>query len=120
MMIRCSAKAIILHNGEILVNRCREEKTGEIYYDLPGGGQHPFETMEEAVVREVLEETGYAVETGRFAAVAEEIYEDEELQANIRSIVTEFCTFFWHGSWLRPGKRIRPQRQIGSRRTASG
>lgn len=92
MMIRCSAKAIILHNGEILVNRCREEKTGEIYYDLPGGGQHPFETMEEAVVREVLEETGYAVETGRFAAVAEEIYEDEELQAKY----PEYCHRILH------------------------
>ena len=72
MAIRNSSKALLVHNGRILVNRC-VSATGEVYYDLPGGGQHDFETMEEAVVREVLEETGYHVRVVRFAALAEEI-----------------------------------------------
>ena len=74
MPIRCSAKAVLIQNGRILLNRCRDH--GTVYYDLPGGGQHPFESMEEAVRREVMEETGYSVVIDRFAAVAEEICTD--------------------------------------------
>jgi len=74
MPIRCSAKAVLIQNGRILLNRCRDHDT--IYYDLPGGGHHPFETMEEAVRREIREETGYSVVIDRFAAVAEEICAD--------------------------------------------
>lgn len=72
MSIRNSAKALIVSENKIYVNRCVTRK-GEIYYDLPGGGQHMLETMEEAVIREVLEETGYRVRVLRFAALAEEI-----------------------------------------------
>lgn len=79
MAIRSTAKAIILHNNKILVNRCINDE-GKIYFDLPGGGQNQFETIEEAVIREVLEETGYLVKVGRLAALAEEICDNEELR----------------------------------------
>jgi 8-oxo-dGTP pyrophosphatase MutT (NUDIX family) len=79
MAIRNAAKAIILHNDRILVNRCITENN-EVYYDLPGGGQNQFETMEAAVIREVLEETGYKVKIVRFLALAEEIYDNNELR----------------------------------------
>lgn len=79
MAIRSAAKAILLHRGKILVNRCRTEH-GEVYYDLPGGGQNQYEPMEDAVVREVLEETGYRVKVVRLAAIAEEIYGDPGLR----------------------------------------
>lgn len=72
MAIRNSSKALLVSEGRILVNRC-VSRTGDVYYDLPGGGQHDFETMEEALVREVLEETGYHVRVLRFVALAEEI-----------------------------------------------
>lgn len=74
MTIRASSKAIVLNHGRILLNRCSDD--GEIYYDLPGGGQHPLETMEDAVRREVLEETGYSIVIDRFAALTEEISTD--------------------------------------------
>jgi 8-oxo-dGTP pyrophosphatase MutT (NUDIX family) len=77
--IRNAAKAIILHNERILVNRCIGDN-GEVYFDLPGGGQNQFETMEEAVIREVLEETGYKVKIVKFIALAEEIYDNSELR----------------------------------------
>lgn len=75
MSIRCASKAIIVKNGCVLLNRCRH-MNGVVYYDLPGGGQHTGETMEEALVREVREETGYEVCSVRFAGLAEEIYTD--------------------------------------------
>ncbi len=79
MAIRSAAKAIIYHQGKILLNKYQNEE-GSIYYELPGGGQLQYETMEEAVIRECLEETGYRVKPIRLAAVAEEIYDDEELR----------------------------------------
>ena len=79
MAIRSAVKAVVLHNNQILVNRCRT-KTGEVYYDLPGGGQNQFEAMEDAILREVLEETGYSIEIIRFSAVVEEIYDNTEVR----------------------------------------
>ena len=79
MHIRNSAKAIVLRGESILLNRC-ETSSGEICYDLPGGGQHLFESMEEAVVREVWEETGYQVRVLRFLALAEEIEENPQIR----------------------------------------
>lgn len=79
MKIRASSKALIVHEGKLLLNRCRHED-GRIYYDLPGGGQEPLESMEEALIREVLEETGYSVRIKGFAGLAEEIFTDQELQ----------------------------------------
>ncbi len=65
MGIRNSAKAVIIDKGQVLVNK-HINTLGEMYYglpdgaeyyDLPGGGQHQYETLEQAVTRECLEET---------------------------------------------------------------
>src|SRR5437016_1620467 len=39
----------------------RNQTNGEGWYTLPGGGQEKFETLEEAVQSECMEETGYAI-----------------------------------------------------------
>ncbi len=75
--IRSTSKAIILHEGRILLNRSLDVRRG-MYYSLPGGGQHRFEPLEKAVVRECLEETGYRVRPVRLAAVCEEIWNSAE------------------------------------------
>lgn len=77
MAIRNSTKAILIKDNKILVNRCVME-SGEEFYDLPGGGQNMYETMEEGLIREVLEETGYHIKVGRFIALTEEIEDDEQ------------------------------------------
>lgn len=79
MGIRNTAKALIVEGTRVLLNRCATE-TGETYYDLPGGGQNQFESMEEAVLREVLEETGRHIRVVRFAALGEVIFDDPELR----------------------------------------
>ena len=73
MPIRNSAKAIVLYNGRILLNRCTS-RFGD-YFALPGGGQNPGETLLEAVRREVLEETGYSVKPVRLSGIYERIAE---------------------------------------------
>ena len=85
MAIRNAAKALIVDDdGKILLIKYKNSigeiyyglPNGAIYYDLPGGGQNQYETLEEAVKRECLEETGYLVNVGRLAAVYEEISEN--------------------------------------------
>jgi len=85
MSIRCASKAIIIENGAILLNRCKGED-GDTYYDLPGGGQKQYESMEQTVVREVKEETGYEVSVERFVALAEEI----NLSVEYRKLYPEY------------------------------
>ena len=71
MAIRNSAKAIVINHGQILLNRCTS-RFGE-YYALPGGGQNPGETLQEAVQRELLEETGYRVKPLRLSGIYESV-----------------------------------------------
>lgn len=73
MSIRNAAKAIVLHGNKILLIKCHVPDIGD-YFALPGGGQHQHETMEDAVIRECLEETGYTVVPNAFVALYEEIY----------------------------------------------
>ena len=86
MSIRNAAKALIIKDNKILLNKCINTTgfamdgiyANEVYYDLPGGGQKQYETLEEAIMRECAEETGYNVAPDRLAALYEEIYMDTE------------------------------------------
>jgi len=88
MAIRNACKALLVRDGQILLNRNLNTigdmawglPNGAVYYDLPGGGQNRYETLEEAVVRECLEETGYTVTVRRLAAVYEEISMREDFR----------------------------------------
>lgn len=76
MSIRCAAKAVVVHEGKVLLNQNRDRQ-GELFYTLPGGGQNQYETIREAIVRECLEETGYTVVPEAFVGLYEEIDTDE-------------------------------------------
>lgn len=67
---RIACRAIITDGNKILLSH--ELNTG--VYLTPGGGVEDNETSEECVVREVLEETGYAVSAGRQIFRANEYY----------------------------------------------
>lgn len=74
MSARNSAKAVVINNGKLLVNRCRS-RFGD-YYTLPGGGQRTGEMLPETVRREVLEETGYTVSPIRLSGIYERLSSD--------------------------------------------
>ena len=76
MSIRSTAKALIINDGKILLNKCHDNNNGD-YYSLPGGGQNKYERICDAVIRECKEETGYDVIPLKFVALCEEICMDE-------------------------------------------
>lgn len=91
MGIRSAAKAIIINKGKMLLNKCYDEYNGE-YYSLPGGGQHMYETLHEAIIRECLEETVYCVIPERFVALCEEICENPKT----RELYPEYVHKMYH------------------------
>lgn len=64
------AAIIELDGAVVLVRHRRGERT---YHLLPGGGVARGETLAEALVREVAEETGLAIEVGRPAILSDTI-----------------------------------------------
>jgi ADP-ribose pyrophosphatase YjhB (NUDIX family) len=62
---RVAVSGIIIEEGKVLL--CRRRDIG--WWNLPGGGMEVAETVDEALQREVREETGLEVEVGRLVAV---------------------------------------------------
>lgn len=63
---RINARGIMYRNGKILaVNQKTETNEAAKYWCLPGGGVDDYETVEDAVRREFMEETGIEPEIER-------------------------------------------------------
>lgn len=58
--IRNSAKALIIKDGKMLASKINDN--GNIFYIMPGGGQHTEELLPDTVKRECEEELGIEVE----------------------------------------------------------
>ena len=64
-----AARAIIIENGRLLV--MRRNKYGSEYFTLVGGRVNEGETTDQALVREVWEETGLTVTSARLVYIEE-------------------------------------------------
>jgi 8-oxo-dGTP diphosphatase len=63
---RINVRAIIWSNGKLLAVKHKTHNGSEVaYWALPGGGLDPFESLEEGIVREMIEETGITPTVGR-------------------------------------------------------
>lgn len=63
---RINVRAIIWHQGKLFAVKHKSKNGGEAaYWCLPGGGLDPLESLEEGVIREMVEETGITPRVGR-------------------------------------------------------
>ncbi len=69
---RYRAAAIIIEDGEVLFAKNELES----YYYSVGGGVHLGEKAEDAVIREVFEETGVLYEIDRLAFIHENFFSE--------------------------------------------
>lgn len=77
-MVSHRVAAIIIENDCVLM---AGNETADYLYSV-GGGVHLGETAEEAIVREVFEETGIEYEIDRLAFIHENIFSGESGEAN--------------------------------------
>lgn len=81
--------ALVFERGRILlVERGREPLKG--YWSLPGGVVETGETLESAVRREVLEETGLQVEVSTLIEVFERIMRDKAGRAEYHYVLMDY------------------------------
>lgn len=63
---RINVRAIIWNDGKLFAVKHKSENGGESsYWCLPGGGLDPFESLEDGITREMIEETGITPQVGR-------------------------------------------------------
>lgn len=70
LIFRPSVYGVIIQNGKVLLV---PQWDG---YDFPGGGVEKGETLQEALLREVKEETGLIVKKDRIIACEQDFYKD--------------------------------------------
>jgi len=81
--------AVVLDgNRVLLVKRGHAPLKG--HWSLPGGAVEIGETLEEAVAREVLEETGIAIEVGPIVEVLDRISRDAEGRVEHHYVLIDF------------------------------
>ncbi len=67
--MRKAVRAIVVRGDQVLV--MHRNKFGKEYYTLIGGGIDAGETAEQALSREVFEESGFSLQSGRLVFVEE-------------------------------------------------
>ena len=95
------AAAVVLHEGRVvLIRRGQPPDAGE--WSIPGGGIELGEPIDEALRREVREETGLEIAVGDFLEIYERIERDAAGAVRFHFVVLDYrCTVV--GGELRPG-----------------
>ena len=103
--------AIIIHQDQlVLIRRAKEPSKGR--WTFPGGAVELGESLEDAVRREVLEETGLQVELGEVATVLDHVVRDEAGGVRYHYIIVDYfaCPV---GGVLQPGSDVSDARWVG-------
>ena len=108
-----AVSAAVIRDGHVLIaRRARGASTG--LYTLPGGAVETGETLHQAIVREVAEETGITIEPVAFAGFREFIARDPDGRVQRHFVIMAFAARWLAGEgipqleelselrWLRP------------------
>ncbi|HEX4022583.1 MAG TPA: NUDIX hydrolase [Acidobacteriaceae bacterium] len=82
----------------VLIRRGQEPLKGA--WSLPGGAVELGETLQEAIVREVLEETGLMVKPIRILKAFDRIHRDSEGQVRYHYVLVDFLCHAFEGTLL--------------------
>jgi ADP-ribose pyrophosphatase YjhB (NUDIX family) len=94
---------IFRRNSILLVERAGNPLKG--YWSLPGGLLETGETLEEGVVREVLEETGLRVKPVKFYGLFQRIMRDAKGRAEYHYLLADYVCKVVGGA-LQPGDDV--------------
>jgi mutator protein MutT len=81
--------ALIVDNARVLIVRRATEPLKD-QWSIPGGAVELGETLRQAVVREIREETGLIIETGEVIEVFDSIYRDSQGCAQYHYVLVDF------------------------------
>jgi ADP-ribose pyrophosphatase YjhB (NUDIX family) len=91
-----AVSAAIIRDGKVLiVRRARAPAFG--VFTLPGGGVEAGETLHEAIVREVMEETALTIEPLGLAGYREAIARDADAKVERHFVILPFAARFIAG-----------------------
>jgi ADP-ribose pyrophosphatase YjhB (NUDIX family) len=105
-----AASAAIIRDGRVLVVR-RARPPAQELFSLPGGVVESGETLKEAVVREVQEETGIAIEPVGLAGYGEVIHRDADQRIAQHFVIVAFAAR-WLAGACRPSEEIAEARWV--------
>ncbi len=119
-----AVSAAIIRDGKVLIVRRAPRPPAAGLYTLPGGGVEVGETLAEAVVREVLEETALTIEPVALAGYREHIVRDADGRIERHFVILPFAARWIAGTpvlneelseahWLDPA-------QLGGLATTAG
>lgn len=92
---RVGVGAVIWKDGKVLlVRRAAPPRLG--LWSLPGGLQHLGETLNQAILREIKEETGLEVKLGEMVAVVDLIQKDAD-----NAVEYHFTVIDYEADWIR-------------------
>jgi 8-oxo-dGTP diphosphatase len=94
---------ILVDTKVVLIRRRYEPLKGQ--WSLPGGGVEVGETLEEAVAREMVEETGLEVEVGPVIEVFDRINRDDHQRVRYHYVLVDYLCWPVAGE-LRAGSDV--------------
>jgi len=109
-----AVSAAIIRDGRVLIVR-RNNPPAHGLYTLPGGIVETGETLHEAVIREIDEETGLAIEPVALAGYREAIFRDKDNRTERHFVILAFAARWLSGeprlneelhdaTWMRPSE----------------
>lgn len=93
--------AVVISKGKILLVK-RKNPPGKDYWAIPGGSVRWGESLQEATVREIKEETGVSIKPQDIVEILEVIEKDEAGEVIFHYLIVDFQAKYLGGK-LKPG-----------------
>jgi 8-oxo-dGTP diphosphatase len=88
---------IVIRDGQVLlIQRGKRPSYGR--WSIPGGAVEIGETLRDAIVREVFEETGIEIEVGPLVEVVERIVREDDSKIRFHYVIVDFGALYLSGS----------------------